>query len=72
MKFFTSMHCDMLTSLPLLALNFVHVKLKIDRDDPKLNQPRYWMDKALLAWCCDDDELGSFNKLAEDQATNWT
>ncbi len=54
-----------LKSQPLLALDFVHVQLKIDRDDPKLNQPRYLMNKA-LAWRCDDDALGSFNKLMDE------
>ena len=54
-----------LKSLPQLASDFVHVQLKIDRDDPKLNQPRYLMDKA-LAWRRDDDALGSFNKLMDE------
>ncbi len=53
-----------LKSLALLALDFVHVQLKIDLDDPKLNQPRYLMDKALV-WRRDDDALGSFNKLMD-------
>jgi hypothetical protein len=49
-------------SLPQLAMDFIFVQLKVDRDDPKLKQPSYLMEKA-LAWRRDDDALGAFTKL---------
>lgn len=52
-------------SLPALANDFIFVQLKIDPQDPKLNQPTYLMDKA-MAWRRDDDALGTFCKMMDE------